>query len=46
LPWKHKGRDLRLLAGTFFATNYSLYYYFWVVETPVVRFHRTFWNGE
>jgi len=46
LAWgEHKqGRELRALACTFLATNYSLYYFFWVVETPVLRFHRTFWN--
>ena len=30
--------------GTFLTVNYGFYYFLFVVEAPVVRFHRTFYN--
>lgn len=38
------GHERRALAATFVGLQYTLYYWFRVVEVPVVRFQRTFWN--
>jgi hypothetical protein len=38
------GQERRALAATFVGLQYTLYYWFRVVEVPVVRFQRTFWN--
>lgn len=39
-------KQLWALAGTFLGTAYTLNYFFRCIEHPVVKFHRTFWNGK